>query len=303
MDNGTEVAMIYLTLAYFLVGAVVLYWVHRRYAPERDPDVDWWIMLFPDSVWFAVVLLAIWPISVFYVRSEAIDRTRQLRSKELAARRQTEREAEARTQERRRWIGRMGIATSPLRPTGRATFDNEHVEVRSAYQFIEKGENVQVADIDDGTLNRIVVVKATGHETLDRGQADDPQASGGLPESNERQTPTGWGSRGGWSRLMRDLAASIVVLALVLIPTLMKSELSSRERWTYLWFFVACIPIACGLLASRRWLRWLRIKRQRAGRSTVAVRLAEWALYIVVLPVSVGIVCWFFIPIIGAAGR
>jgi membrane-bound serine protease (ClpP class) len=54
----------------------------------------------------------------------------------------------------RRWLGRRGTTTSPLRPAGIATIDGERVDVVSEGEFIEVGHAVVVTRVDG---NRIVV--------------------------------------------------------------------------------------------------------------------------------------------------
>jgi membrane-bound serine protease (ClpP class) len=54
----------------------------------------------------------------------------------------------------RRWLGKRGRASSPLRPAGIAEFDGERVDVVSDGELIEAGESIEVARVDG---NRIVV--------------------------------------------------------------------------------------------------------------------------------------------------
>ena len=53
-----------------------------------------------------------------------------------------------------RWIGKRGIAASPLRPAGIAELDGERVDVVSDGQYIERGTPIEVVRVDG---NRIVV--------------------------------------------------------------------------------------------------------------------------------------------------
>lgn len=53
-----------------------------------------------------------------------------------------------------RWIGRKGLASSPLRPAGIADIDGERVDVVSEGDLIEAGQAVEVTRVDG---NRIVV--------------------------------------------------------------------------------------------------------------------------------------------------
>jgi membrane-bound serine protease (ClpP class) len=57
----------------------------------------------------------------------------------------------------RRWIGKRGIAVSPLRPSGIAAFDGERVDVVSEGVYIEAGAAIDVIHVDG---NRIVVRQA-----------------------------------------------------------------------------------------------------------------------------------------------
>ncbi len=54
----------------------------------------------------------------------------------------------------RRWLGRRGTTTSPLRPAGVATIDGERVDVVSEGEFVEVGRAIVVTRVDG---NRIVV--------------------------------------------------------------------------------------------------------------------------------------------------
>jgi membrane-bound serine protease (ClpP class) len=54
----------------------------------------------------------------------------------------------------RRWLGKQGIAISPLRPSGVADVDGERVDVVSDGEFIEPGAGIVVSRVDG---NRIVV--------------------------------------------------------------------------------------------------------------------------------------------------
>jgi membrane-bound serine protease (ClpP class) len=53
-----------------------------------------------------------------------------------------------------RWIGRRGVAASPLRPAGIAELDGERVDVVSDGQYIEAGTPIEVTRVEG---NRIVV--------------------------------------------------------------------------------------------------------------------------------------------------
>jgi membrane-bound serine protease (ClpP class) len=53
-----------------------------------------------------------------------------------------------------RWLGKSGIATTPLRPAGLAYLDGERVDVVSEGAFIEAGQPIDVIRVDG---NRIVV--------------------------------------------------------------------------------------------------------------------------------------------------
>jgi membrane-bound serine protease (ClpP class) len=57
----------------------------------------------------------------------------------------------------RRWLGRRGRASSPLRPAGIAEIDGERVDVVSDGELIESGESIEVTRVDG---NRIVVRRA-----------------------------------------------------------------------------------------------------------------------------------------------
>lgn len=52
------------------------------------------------------------------------------------------------------WLGRVGIASSPLRPAGIAEFDGRRVDVVSEGGFVEGGTSIEVTRVDG---NRIVV--------------------------------------------------------------------------------------------------------------------------------------------------
>jgi membrane-bound serine protease (ClpP class) len=54
----------------------------------------------------------------------------------------------------RRWLGKSGIAASPLRPAGLAHINGERVDVVSDGEFIEAGQPIEVIRVDG---NRIVV--------------------------------------------------------------------------------------------------------------------------------------------------
>jgi membrane-bound serine protease (ClpP class) len=56
-----------------------------------------------------------------------------------------------------RWLGRSGIAASPLRPSGIATLDGERVDVVSTGELIDAGTPVEVVHVDG---NRVVVRRA-----------------------------------------------------------------------------------------------------------------------------------------------
>lgn len=53
-----------------------------------------------------------------------------------------------------RWLGKRGVAMSPLHPAGVADLEGERVDVVSAGDFIDAGEPIEVARVDG---NRIVV--------------------------------------------------------------------------------------------------------------------------------------------------
>jgi membrane-bound serine protease (ClpP class) len=57
-------------------------------------------------------------------------------------------------EEDRRWLGRRGTTSSPLRPAGIATIDGERVDVVSEGEFIDSGRAITVVRVDG---NRIVV--------------------------------------------------------------------------------------------------------------------------------------------------
>ncbi len=59
----------------------------------------------------------------------------------------------------RRWVGKRGIAASPLRPAGLAHFDGERVDVVSDGDYIESGASIEVIRVDG---NRIVVRRPLG---------------------------------------------------------------------------------------------------------------------------------------------
>ncbi|MBI2206462.1 MAG: nodulation protein NfeD [Candidatus Rokubacteria bacterium] len=58
----------------------------------------------------------------------------------------------------RRWAGKRGTATSPLRPAGIADFEGERIDVVSDGAYIEAGEAIEVIRVEG---NRIVVRRAS----------------------------------------------------------------------------------------------------------------------------------------------
>jgi membrane-bound serine protease (ClpP class) len=58
----------------------------------------------------------------------------------------------------RRWLGRTGLALSPMRPAGIAEIDGARVDVVSEGGFIEAGTRIEVTRVDS---NRIVVRRAS----------------------------------------------------------------------------------------------------------------------------------------------
>jgi membrane-bound serine protease (ClpP class) len=58
-----------------------------------------------------------------------------------------------------RWIGKRGLAASPLRPAGIADLDGERVDVVSDGQYIERGAPIEVLRVEG---NRIVVRAVRG---------------------------------------------------------------------------------------------------------------------------------------------
>jgi membrane-bound serine protease (ClpP class) len=58
----------------------------------------------------------------------------------------------------RKWLGRPGIAVSPLRPAGIADIDGARVDVVSDGGFIDAGSPIEVTRVDG---NRIVVRRRT----------------------------------------------------------------------------------------------------------------------------------------------
>jgi membrane-bound serine protease (ClpP class) len=60
----------------------------------------------------------------------------------------------------RRWLGKRGRASSPLRPAGIAEIEGERVDVVSEGELIEAGTEVEVLRVDG---NRIVVRRATNN--------------------------------------------------------------------------------------------------------------------------------------------
>jgi membrane-bound serine protease (ClpP class) len=57
----------------------------------------------------------------------------------------------------RRWLGKRGHASSPLRPAGIAEIEGERVDVVSEGELIEPGDEIEVMRVDG---NRIVVRRA-----------------------------------------------------------------------------------------------------------------------------------------------
>lgn len=55
-----------------------------------------------------------------------------------------------------RWLGKTGLAVSPLRPSGIAQFDGQRVDVVSEGEFIDAGDPVEVTRVEG---NRVVVRK------------------------------------------------------------------------------------------------------------------------------------------------
>jgi membrane-bound serine protease (ClpP class) len=64
------------------------------------------------------------------------------------------------------WLGREGIALSPLRPAGVVDIEGERVDVVSDGEFVAAGERVRVTRVDG---NRIVVRRSP--TTQERTQA------------------------------------------------------------------------------------------------------------------------------------
>lgn len=62
----------------------------------------------------------------------------------------------------RRWLGKRGRASSPLRPAGIAEIDGERVDVVSGGELIEAGESIEVTRVDG---NRIVVRRVQSPQT------------------------------------------------------------------------------------------------------------------------------------------
>jgi membrane-bound serine protease (ClpP class) len=66
----------------------------------------------------------------------------------------------------RRWLGKRGRASSPLRPAGIAEIEGERVDVVSDGELIDAGESIQVTRVNG---NRIVVRQVAGaNEHIDR---------------------------------------------------------------------------------------------------------------------------------------
>ncbi|XID95379.1 nodulation protein NfeD [Paenibacillaceae bacterium WGS1546] len=61
---------------------------------------------------------------------------------------------------REHWVGRTGVAMTPLRPAGTAEIDGEQLDVVSSGGFIERGTPLRVVAVD-GTR---IVVKASGRD-------------------------------------------------------------------------------------------------------------------------------------------
>jgi membrane-bound serine protease (ClpP class) len=61
----------------------------------------------------------------------------------------------------RRWLGKTGIAISPLRPAGIAEFEGARVDVVSDGDFVDAGSTIVVTRVDG---NRIVVRRSTAHQ-------------------------------------------------------------------------------------------------------------------------------------------
>jgi membrane-bound serine protease (ClpP class) len=57
------------------------------------------------------------------------------------------------------WLGRVGRATTPLRPAGIAEIDGERIDVVSEGEMIEAGTTIVVSRVDG---NRIVVRRHRG---------------------------------------------------------------------------------------------------------------------------------------------
>jgi membrane-bound serine protease (ClpP class) len=60
----------------------------------------------------------------------------------------------------RRWLGKRGLVTSPLRPAGIAYIDGERLDVVSDGEFLEAGQPIEVVRVDG---NRIVVRRSRAH--------------------------------------------------------------------------------------------------------------------------------------------
>lgn len=58
------------------------------------------------------------------------------------------------------WLGKMGLASSPLRPAGIAEIDGQRVDVVSQGELIDAGERIRVIQVDG---NRIVVKRIDPH--------------------------------------------------------------------------------------------------------------------------------------------
>jgi len=57
------------------------------------------------------------------------------------------------------FMGKVGLTLTPLRPVGRAQFDEEKIEVVSEGEFVEKDVKVEVIQIEG---NRVVVRESSG---------------------------------------------------------------------------------------------------------------------------------------------
>jgi len=111
------------------------------------------------GIWvFAIALLATIVITYFsfkYIMKTSFWKERIVLNPDY----KDEKGYKAGTRDYTEFMGRTGLTLTPLRPVGRAQFDDEKLEVISEGEFIQKDVKVEIIQIEG---NRIVVRESTG---------------------------------------------------------------------------------------------------------------------------------------------